>query len=66
MKTYNVYIESKQLWTYVYKVEAESEEEAHLMGEKAHFDGVESSENWVDDEDFMAFQTIEETKETTK
>jgi hypothetical protein len=66
MKTYNVYIESRQLWTYVYQIQAETEEEAHLLGEKAHFDGEESLENWVDDEDFKTFQTIEENKEITK
>lgn len=59
MKTYQVYIQSEQTWTYVYEVEAENEEEAHLLGEKRHFDGAESSDNWIDNEDFKTFQTIE-------
>lgn len=59
MKTYQVYIQSAQTWTYVYEVEAKNEEEAHLLGEKRHFDGGESSDNWIDNEDFLAFQVIE-------
>jgi hypothetical protein len=59
MKTYNVYVQSVQTWTYVYQVDAESIEQAEELGLSKHHKGVESNDNWVDFEDCNVFQTIE-------
>lgn len=59
MKTYQVYIESRQSWTYVYEIEAENESEAERMGLEKHEKGVQADDNYLDSEEFECFQTIE-------
>ena len=59
MKTFQVYVSSQQEWTYVYEVEAKTEDEAIKRGMSIHEQGGESKINWVDGEVSHCFQTIE-------
>ena len=46
-KKFTVQINETQQWTYVYEVEASSEDEAQKMAERRHFDGEQSDDNWL-------------------
>jgi len=59
MKTYQIYIQSTQNWTYVYEIEASTSEEAEKLGLVKHEAGVESNDNWLDSDEIQVFQTIE-------
>lgn len=62
MKKYSVDIASVQTWIYSYEVEAESEEEAEQKALQDHKQGKQSSDNWVDHEEFYQINDIEEVK----
>lgn len=48
-KKFLVSVEETQRWTYVYEVEAYSKEDAELIAQNHHFDGVQSYDNWLDE-----------------
>jgi hypothetical protein len=60
MKKFKVYIQAHQTWTYVYEVTAENVDEAERLGLLDHESGAEASNNWVDSEEYEAFQTIQD------
>lgn len=59
MKDFDVYVQSQQSWTYVYKVKAKNAEQAQNLGLQMHDEGLQSHDSWVDDESREYFQTIE-------
>lgn len=46
-KKYSVQIHETQQWTYVYEVEAFTEDEAQKIAETRHFEGEQSDDNWL-------------------
>jgi hypothetical protein len=55
MKTYEVYLTVSQEWTKIYKIEADSEDQAI---QRAQNTDAEPAEEYLDAEDKMCFQTM--------
>lgn len=59
-KRFEVTIASVQTWYYTYEVDAIDEDEANKLGLEAHKQGKESTDNWVDGEEFYQVDGAEE------